>query len=124
MKEELSACEAPIMKLVWESDSDISVPELINQVNVQLGKEYARTTVVTFLTRLAQKGYIETKRQGRVSYVHALKSEKEYKQMLAQREIAFWFHGNLSEFIQALCASKTITKEERERVRILLGLME
>ena len=124
MKEELSACEAPIMKLVWESDSDISVPELINQVNVQLGKEYARTTVVTFLTRLAQKGYIETKRQGRVSYVHALKSEKEYKQMLAQREIAFWFHGNLSEFIQGLWASAPLVVIERIRVSVLLDLMD
>lgn len=124
MKEELSACEAPIMKLVWESDTDISVPELINQVNVQLGKNYARTTVVTFLTRLAQKGYIETKRQGRVSYVHALKSEKEYKQMLAQKQIEFWFHGNLSEFVQALCATSTIEKKERDWLRTLLDQME
>ena len=50
MREELSVCEAPIMKIIWESNPDISVPELVKQLNEQYGKEYARTTVVTFLT--------------------------------------------------------------------------
>ena len=56
MREELSVCEAPIMKIIWESNPDISVPELVKQLNEQYGKEYARTTVVTFLTRMARKG--------------------------------------------------------------------
>ena len=46
MREELSVCEAPIMKIIWESNPDISVPELVKQLNEQYGKEYARTTVV------------------------------------------------------------------------------
>ena len=54
MREELSVCEAPIMKIIWESNPDISVPELVKQLNEQYGKEYARTTVVTFLTRMAE----------------------------------------------------------------------
>ena len=41
MREELSVCEAPIMKIIWESNPDISVPELVKQLNEQYGKEYA-----------------------------------------------------------------------------------
>ena len=96
MREELSVCEAPIMKIIWESNPDISVPELVKQLNEQYGKEYARTTVVTFLTRMAGKGYITTQRRGRISYVHAIKSEQEYKQQLAQKEIEFWFHVSMA----------------------------
>lgn len=124
MREELSACEAPIMKIIWESESDISIPELTKQLNIQYGKEYARTTVVTFLTRLAGKGYVTTERRGRVSYVQALKSAQEYKQLLARRETEFWFHGSLAEFVQALSMSSPITKEELQKVRELLDEME
>lgn len=124
MKEELSACEAPIMKIIWESNPDISIPELTKQLNEQYGKEYARTTVVTFLTRLAGKGYVTTQRRGRISYAHAIKSEQEYKQMLAQKETEFWFHASLAEFAQALCAVSPLTKEERQKVRALLDEME
>ena len=124
MREELSVCEAPIMKIIWESNPDISVPELVKQLNEQYGKEYARTTVVTFLTRMAGKGYITTQRRGRVSYVHAIKSEQEYKQQLAQKEIEFWFHGSMAEFAQTLCAAAPLTHEECQKLRRLLDHVE
>ena len=124
MREELSVCEAPIMKIIWESNPDISVPELVKQLNEQYGKEYARTTVVTFLTRMAGKGYITTQRRGRISYVHAIKSEQEYKQQLAQKEIEFWFHGSMAEFAQTLCAAAPLTHEECQKLRRLLVHVE
>ena len=124
MREELSVCEAPIMKIIWESNPDISVPELVKQLNEQYGKEYARTTVVTFLTRMAGKGYITTQRRGRISYVHAIKSEQEYKQQLAHMEIEFWFHGSMAEFAQTLCAAAPLTHEECQKLRRLLDHVE
>ena len=124
MREELSVCEAPIMKIIWESNPDISVPELVKQLNEQYGKEYARTTVVTFLTRMAGKGYITTQRRGRISYVHAIKSKQEYKQQLAQKEIKFWFHGSMAEFAQTLCAAAPLTHEECQKLRRLLDHVE
>ena len=124
MREELSVCEAPIMKIIWESNPDISVPELVKQLNEQYGKEYARTTVVTFLTRMAGKGYITTQRRGRISYVHAIKSEQEYKKQLAQKEIEFWFHGSMAEFAQTLCAAAPLTHEECQKLRRLLDHVE
>lgn len=124
MREELSVCEAPIMKIIWESNPDISVPELVKQLNEQYGKDYARTTVVTFLTRMAGKGYITTQRRGRISYVHAIKSEQEYKQQLAQKEIEFWFHGSMAEFAQTLCAAAPLTHEECQKLRRLLDHVE
>ena len=124
MREELSVCEAPIMKIIWESNPDISVPELVKQLNEQYGKEYARTTVVTFLTRMAGKGYITTQRRGRISYVHAIKSEQEYKQQLAQKVIEFWFHGSMAEFAQTLCAAAPLTHEECQKLRRLLDHVE
>ena len=124
MREELSVCEAPIMKIIWESNPDISVPELVKQLNEQYGKEYARTTVVTFLTRMAGKGYITTQRRGRISYVHAIKSEQEYKQQLAQKEIEFWFHGRMAEFAQTLCAAAPLTHDECQKLRRLLDHFE
>ena len=124
MREELRVCEAPIMKIIWESNPDISVPELVKQLNEQYGKEYARTTVVTFLTRMAGKGYITTQRRGRISYVHAIKSEQEYKQQLAQKEIEFWFHGSMAEFAQTLCAAAPLTHEECQKLRRLLDHVE
>ena len=78
-REPLSACEAMIMKVIWDQKGDISVPELIDLIQERYKRDYKRTTVVTFLTRLNGKGFISSRRAGRISYIHAEKSEEEYK---------------------------------------------
>ena len=76
-REPLSACEAMIMKVIWDQKGDISVPELIDLIQERYKRDYKRTTVVTFLTRLNGKGFISSRRAGRISYIHAEKSEEE-----------------------------------------------
>lgn len=60
---ELSPCEALIMKLIWEAPQDIPVQELIDQLRDDYGKEYARTTVVTFVGKLKDKRFVDTYRK-------------------------------------------------------------
>lgn len=55
---ELSPCGALIMKIVWEAPGEISVQELIDQLNEKYQKAYARTTVVTFLSKLKIRGIL------------------------------------------------------------------
>ena len=81
---ELTNCEKLIMKVVWEAKEDISTPDTIEQLKVRFGKEYARTTVVTFVQRLVEKGYVTTYRRGRVSYIRPVQSEEEYRSRMLQ----------------------------------------
>jgi predicted transcriptional regulator len=117
---EISGCETLIMKIVWDSESDISTPELIDALRVRYGKEYARTTVVTFLQRLADKGFVKTYRKGRVAYVHPLKSEKEYTGKFFSEAEEFWFQGDTSHLMAALCDTKKLSRDEIGRIREML----
>lgn len=62
---ELSPCEALIMKLIWEAPQDIPVQELIDRLRDDYGKDYARTTVVTFVGKLKDKRFVDTYRKGK-----------------------------------------------------------
>ena len=117
---EISGCETLIMKIVWDSKEDISTPELIDALRARYGKDYARTTVVTFLQRLADKGFVKTYRKGRVAYVKALKTEKEYTTKFLSEAEKFWFKGDSSHLMAALCDTKKLSKDEIERIRELL----
>ena len=76
--ERLTPCELATMQLVWKYKEDIPEIELRQQLSELLKKNYARTTVTTFLKRLEEKRYLEKHRVGRNSYVHALISAKSY----------------------------------------------
>ena len=39
---DMSGCETLIMKIVWSSEEDLSTPEIMDQLKVRYGKDYAR----------------------------------------------------------------------------------
>lgn len=120
----LSASETTIMKAVWDAGEDISIPDLIEVLRTDYGKDYARTTVVTFLLKLSDKGFVRTYRKGKLSYAHAMKSEAEYRTKLLNEETDYWFEGNVSNLFSALCSSRKLTKEEILEIRSMLDDMD
>lgn len=120
----LSASETTIMKAIWDTGEDISIPDLIELLRTDYGKDYARTTVVTFLLKLSDKGFVRTYRKGKLSYAHAMKSEAEYRTKLLNEETDYWFGGNVSNLFSALCSSRRLTKDEIGEIRSLLDDMD
>lgn len=114
---EISGCETLIMKVVWDAEKDLSTSELIDELRIRFHKDYARTTVVTFLQRLADKGFVTTYRKGRVAYIHALKDEGAYKAKLLREQTDFWFQGSVSKLMSAICSTKKLTAEEIQEIR-------
>ena len=110
---DLSACETVIMKVIWDAVDDIALQQLIVDLREQYGKDYARTTVVTFLGKMAEKGFIST-----------LKDEKAYKEKLMKDETDFWFGGKPEDAMAAICNSRDISKDEIQKMRQLLDDMD
>lgn len=121
---ELSGCETLIMKVIWDAKEDIAVQELIRELAIRFDKNYARTTVVTFLSKMAEKGYVSTYRIGKASYVHAEKSEDEYKSRLLKEQTNFWFGGKPSRLVAALCESQEMPEDEIKKIKELLDVDE
>lgn len=116
----LSASETIIMKAVWDEKEDISLMDLLEVLKTKWGKDYARTTVVTFLLKLNAKGYVQTYRKGKLSYVHAVKSEDDYRTKLATEDRDFWFGGKVTSLISALCRDRKLTQTEADEIRKIL----
>lgn len=121
MDKQLSACETIIMKAIWDFGGDIPLQELMRALRDDYQKDYARTTVATFLSRLASKGYIETYRKGRISFTHPLKSEKEYKEHMIGQERDFWFDGSVPMLLSALISTREFSEQDKQEIRDLLN---
>ena len=118
---ELSMCESMIMKVIWDAKEDIAVQEIIKEVGARYGKHYARTTVVTFLHKMAEKGYVSTYRKGKAAYVHVEKSEQEYKKKLLREQTNFWFGGKPSKLVASLCESQELSRDELAKIKELFA---
>ena len=121
---EMSGCETLIMKIVWSSEEDLSTPEIMDQLKVRFGKDYARTTVVTFIQRLAEKGFVNTYKKGRVSYVHSLRSQSQYQENFLQKAEEFWFDGDAGFLFSTLCKVKKLSKKEVSDIQKMLDELD
>ena len=109
--------ELEVMQVIWACDSPVSRKE-IEEV---LYREHpmATTTLLTLLTRLAEKEFIAIEKNGRSSQYRALINRQEYLANQSNRFIQKVCGGSLSAFASALCDSG-LSKDEIEELRELL----
>lgn len=120
----LSTCETLIMKTIWDAGKDLSLMELSALLKERYQKDYARTTVATFLLKLSEKGFVRTYHKGRNSFIQAIKDEEAYKQRLLKEETDFWYQGSASRLVSALYQGKKMPKEEIEALRRMLDVFD
>lgn len=100
----LSPAESLIMKAIWDATQEeecISIPQLIENLRLY-GKDYARTTVVTFLLKLSNKRYVVTTRKGKISYAYPRKTMEEYRKMVLKDVRDMWYEGNADLIMEDL----------------------
>lgn len=117
---DLSACETMIMKVIWDAKEDIALQDLIRELADRYKKNYARTTVVTFVHKIVDKGFATTYRKGKAAYIHPEKSLAAYRDELLQQQLEFWFDGKPSAFLSAWCEKNKLSREEADRIREII----
>lgn len=120
----LSSSETTIMKAIWDTGEDISIPDLIELLRTNYNKDYARTTVVTFLIKLSDKGFVRTYRKGKLSYAHAMKSEDYYKTKIINEELEYWFSGDVANLCSALHKGGNLTEDDRANLKSFIDQLD
>ena len=109
--------ELEIMQIVWDQEPPVSRNIIEEAVNRK--KHLAPTTILTFLTRLCTRGFLQVDHRGRTNYYTPLVSRKEYLARESRRMLDRLYGGSLSAFAVSLSDSG-ITKKELEELREML----
>ena len=91
----MSATEFYILKYLWSRETPATFSEIMTHFNEEEKKEWKKQTVNTFLTRLAQKGFLNIDKSGkRAIYIPSV-SRKKYYEDYAQQIIEDSYEGSL-----------------------------
>ena len=93
----MSDSEKEIMKLIWDHGGVITISELLDQID-QTGKDWKRTTVRTFISRLIDKGMLISLKVQSVQFVNQV------------------FGGNVSTLLTSLFWQQCLYKKEVEEL--------
>ena len=109
--------ELEVMQALWS----LTAPASRSAVEAVLAKTHpmAQTTVLTLLSRLADKGFIQIEKAGRGSVYTPLVGKREYLASQSSRFYEKLCGGSVSAFAAALCDSG-LSREELSELRRLL----
>ena len=109
--------ELEVMQAIWKLDRESTRKEI--ETVLCESHPIAMTTLLTFLSRLSEKGFIETKKSGRTGTYRAIVGQHEYLAAQSSRFVNKICGGNISAFAFALSDSG-LSKEDLEELSELL----
>lgn len=113
MNMKVSDSELEIMKLIWDMDSPVTAQELMKKLE---NKNWKITTLLTFLTRLCDKGVLTCEKEGRSNHYRPLLSLEEYQQQETEEFMKQVHSGSVQSLFAALFKSKELSKADLDEL--------
>lgn len=108
-------CELEIMLIVWESKGGVTSEDIMNKL---LGKKaWGRTTVLKFLSRLTERGFLKFEKQNKYNVYYPLVAEKDYLEAESKSFLEKLCHNSVKNLVATLYNSNAISKEDLEDLR-------
>ena len=106
--------ELKVMQIIWDmhkQDKKIDAGSMMSAYADIIG-HLKLTTVLTLITRLNEKGFISTEKQGRVNYYMPLVDEEQYKNNAAAEFVESVYKSSPISLMSALFDIGVIKKED------------
>lgn len=113
-KNTVSDAELEILEILWEKEEALNAAQIREKLNEK--KNWERTTVLTLIRRLLDKGVITQEKREVYYYLPAL-SREEYIRQETRSFVDKFFRGSSKNLAAALVADEKLTKEEIGELR-------
>ena len=113
----LPDAELEVMQAIWACEPPVSrtdIDEILRDTHPM-----AQTTLLTVLTRLSEKGFVEIRKEGRSARYIPVVAKQDYLAQQSRRFVQKVCKGSLPAFAAALCDSG-LTKDELAQLLELL----
>ncbi len=111
----LSEKEFEIMEILWKRGNAMTSGEILDDFNGNLS--WKLSSLMTVLSRMADKGYVYCDRSTRTNYYTAIVSKEEYKTWESESLLHKLFDKSATKFIVSLCEKDKISKDEITKLK-------
>ena len=107
--------ELKLMMIIWDAGDPVASPYILEQLVGE--KTWAKTTVLNFLSRLVDRGFLTTEKRGRFHYFSPLISKEDYLQMESRSFLQRVHKNSLKSLVASLYDGKGIDNNDLQELR-------
>lgn len=119
-KKRLPDAELSVMQAIWEHGGEVGRADIEGALAFH---GWSANTLNTYLTRLCEKNFLKSRREGRNNLYTPLVSKDRYLEQESRGILKRLYGGSLGSFVAALNAEKPLEKEEIDELRQFLDEM-
>lgn len=117
----LGESELEIMKVLWSAGEPMTSVSISKAVE---DRNWKKTTIATFLTRLAEKGAVSAEKQGKLYYYTPLISAKEYRKSRTKHLIMSLYNGSVKDLAVSLFEEQKLSESDAKELRAIFEEQE
>lgn len=117
----LPDAELIVMQVIWSFPTALSGSRIVAEV--QKKEKWADTTISTMVTRLVNKGFLMTTKQGRKRYYAPLIDKQQYLRYATSGFLSRHYENSLSGLISTF-ANGRLSQEELEELEKIVSKLE
>lgn len=114
--------ELEIMKIMWEANEPVTSAYISEKLKGK--KDWKITSILTFLARLTEKGFVECKREGKINIYRPLISEQEYLERESKSILEKLYNNSLTNFVATLYSSNAISEKELRELQEFIDKLQ
>lgn len=114
----LSETEFKIMKTLWKHPDPMTSSQILEETRGELG--WKQASLMTALSRMAEKGYVYCDRSTRTNYYRVVVSREDYRIQESDSFLEKLYDRSATKFIASLCRRERLSGEEIRELRAYL----
>ena len=112
----LPDAELEVMQAIWSLEPPVTAAAVQQRVST----EWKATSVLTFLSRLCDKGFLACEKEGRQNYYTPLVSREAYLQRESTSFVKRLCGGSVKNLVASLSDAGALTEQDIEDLRAFL----
>ncbi len=105
--------ELEIMMIIWDAKEKVTSEYIMDRIN----KDWLKTTVLNFLTRLCDRGFLKCHKEGRFNIYESQVDKEDYLQRESKSFLKKMHHNSITSLIATLYDGNSISKDDLEELK-------
>lgn len=114
----LPESELELMMIIWRADHPVTRTEI--EAQLEEGRRIGPTTLLSFLSRLQEKGFVKVTRQGKSNLYQPLVTEKDYLKAESGNIFKKLYRNSVKNFMTALYEGDNLSDKDLEELQEFL----
>lgn len=116
MAQQVSDSELTLMQILWSAGGSAKYAAIMEELE-KSGNTWQKNTVITLLSRLADKGMLKTSKAGRRNEYIALVTEADYQSAQARTLVSKLYSGSAKGLVATLIQGEMLSEEEYRELK-------